>query len=69
MKTTCVFFICGVLSIAVKAEPLSLERAVARALQNDAWLESSELREDALDAQSIAVGELPDPIVSIGLRS
>lgn len=54
---------------AWSAEPLSLEDAVQRALLSDVWLEGSELREQAMQAESIAAGELPDPVFNLGVRN
>lgn len=56
-------------SLVLSAEQLSLEAAVQRALNNDVWLQGSELRQAALGARSIAAGELPDPVVNLGLRN
>lgn len=46
---------------------LSLHQAITYAVNNDPWLKGSELNEKALLAESVAVGELPDPKLSIGL--
>lgn len=48
---------------------LSLEQAVSLARETDPWLEGSRHREQALSARSIAAGELPDPMVSLGLAN
>ena len=48
---------------------LSLHQAVTNATSNDPWLKGSELNEQALLAESIAVGELPDPRLSVGLAN
>ncbi len=49
--------------------PLSLEQAISLAHKHDPWLEGSHHREQALTARGIAVGELPDPRVSLGLAN
>lgn len=56
-------------SLSLSAERLSLEAAVQRAINNDVWLQGSEMRQSALGAESIAAGELPDPVVNLGLRN
>ena len=48
---------------------LSLDEAVAVARDNDPWLQGSEYRESALQAQSTAAGTLPDPVVSVGFAN
>ncbi|OUS17685.1 hypothetical protein A9Q88_02725 [Gammaproteobacteria bacterium 50_400_T64] len=47
--------------------PLSLEQAISFAVNNDPWLKGNKLNEQALLAESIADGELPDPSLSVGL--
>lgn len=45
---------------------LTLDEAVAMAQRNDPWLAGSEFREQAVMAQGVAAGTLPDPVVSVG---
>jgi len=46
---------------------LSLQQAINYAVNNDPWLKGNKLNEQALLAESIADGELPDPSLSVGL--
>ncbi len=48
---------------------LTLEEAVALAQQQDPWLRGSELRQEAIEANSVSAGSLPDPMVSVGLAN
>lgn len=48
---------------------LSLQQAIALAQQQDPWIAGSEYRQQALEAQSIAAGSLPDPMVSAGFAN
>lgn len=48
---------------------LTLEQAIAIAVNNDPWLTGSEFREKAMVSNSIAASTLPDPVVSIGLAN
>lgn len=49
--------------------PLLLQRAVAIAQQQDPWLTGSQYKEQAIQAQSIAKGTLPDPVMSLGFAN
>lgn len=49
--------------------PLSLPQAIAIAQQNDPWLSGSRLREQLNRAKSVSVGQLPDPLVSLGFAN
>lgn len=65
-------FLIGLLlgTFAVTAQEnqvVSLEQAIALALQNDPWLHGSRLKQQALENKSIASGALPDPKASIGM--
>ena len=51
----------------VHQQTLSLEQAISYAVNNDPWLKGNKLNEQALLAESIADGELPDPSLSVGL--
>jgi outer membrane protein TolC len=64
----CVLF-ASMMSAASAQVQLSMEQAVAFAQQNDPWLDGSRHREQAIAAQSVAAGTLPDPVVSIGLAN
>ncbi len=48
-----------------KTETLTLETAIERAVTNDPWLSSSQHRQAALLAESVAVSRLPDPKISL----
>lgn len=48
---------------------LSLRQAIDNAIAVDPWLRGSELNEQALLAEGIAAGELPDPRLSMGLAN
>lgn len=48
---------------------LSLEQAIRQAQDQDPWLSGNQLRQEALVARSIAAGELPDPVVNVGLAN
>ena len=48
---------------------LTMDQAVRIAQENDPWLDGSLLRQQAIEAQSLAAGALPDPTVSIGFAN
>ena len=48
---------------------LTLTEAVGIAQRNDPWLAGSEFRQQAIEAQGIAAGTLPDPVVSVGFAN
>ncbi|MDN3651850.1 TolC family protein [Thalassotalea ponticola] len=50
-------------------QPITLEQAVELAQQNDPWLHSNTLQQQALEQQSVAAGTLPDPTVSLSLMN
>lgn len=54
---------------ALAQRSLSLQQAVTIAQQNDPWIIGSRLREEAGQAQSVAAGQLPDPMVSMGFAN
>jgi len=65
---TWLLLLAGFSSNTCAAEaPLSLEQAISFAVNNDPWLKGNKLNEQALLAESIADGELPDPSLSVGL--
>lgn len=49
--------------------PLSFEKAVRAAQENDPWLTGNVHKQRAIESMSIAVNTLPDPKVSIGLAN
>ena len=55
-------------SIAASAE-LTMAEAVATAQRNDPWLQGSELRQQSVEAQAIAAGTLPDPMLDLGFAN
>lgn len=62
----------SVLALAQIVEALpqyTLDQAVSVAQQHDPWLRGSEYRQEATEAKSIAAGQLPDPIVSLGIAN
>jgi outer membrane protein TolC len=55
-----------IFTINVQAQkPLSLNKAINIAQHNDLWLIKNRYQQKATEAQSISVGELPDPKVSL----
>ncbi len=56
-------------SYALEQGSLSLQQAVTIAQQNDPWMSGSRLRQEAGQAQSVAAGQLPDPIISMGFAN
>jgi len=48
-------------------KPLTLQQATDLALKNDAGLEHLQLAEASANEQSVAAGQLPDPVVKLGL--
>lgn len=56
-------------AVAVAQPQLTLQRAVSLAQANDPWLEGSRYREQAMVAQSVVAGTLPDPMVSLGFAN
>ena len=48
---------------------LTLEQAVNTAQRSDPWLQGSQLRQQAMEADSISAGKLPDPMVSVGFAN
>ncbi|WP_243391642.1 TolC family protein [Pseudohalioglobus lutimaris] len=55
-------------SVAANAA-LSLSQAITIAQQQDPWIEGNQLRQQALEAQSIAAGSLPDPVITAGFAN
>ena len=54
-------------TLASEQAPLTLAELVDLAVEHDPWLERSRALEQALSSEAIAVGELPDPMVSATL--
>jgi outer membrane protein TolC len=48
---------------------LELHDAVEMAQRNDPWLRGSEFRQQAVAENSVAAGELPDPVVTVGFAN
>ncbi len=69
INTLCIGAAGLLLSTTSFANNLSLEEAIGQAIANDPWLTASEYQQEALDNQSIAAGQLPDPKVSVGLAN
>lgn len=65
---TLVLTFLSLLTLTVSAQKvISLEEAILLALQNDPWLQSNRLEQQAVEDRSIAAGTLPDPKLSVGL--
>jgi len=56
-------------SLSLTAQELSLEKAIELAHQSDPWIKGSYQKEQANIAQSIAAGQLPYPVISLGLAN
>jgi outer membrane protein TolC len=50
-------------------QALTLETAIELAQRHDPWLEGSRFRQQALEAQGIASGSYPDPMLSVGFAN
>lgn len=64
--------VASVLGLAHIVEALpqyTLGQAIAVAQRHDPWLRGSEFRQQATEAESIAAGQVPDPIVSFGVAN
>lgn len=48
---------------------MTMEQAVTLAQQGDPWFEGNQYRQRAMEARSIAAGQLPDPVLSLGLAN
>ena len=69
LKTVCGIFLLVITQSASSQIQLSLEQAVSLAREGDPWLTGSLYQEEAVQAQSTAAGELPDPVVSLGIAN
>ena len=56
-------------SSLVKAEPLALNQVIDYALTHEPWLQANKYQQQAIEAQSIAAGTLPDPVLTVGLMN
>lgn len=54
---------------AAAGAALTLAEAVATAQRNDPWLQGSEFRQQAMAAQAVAAGSLPDPMMDLGFAN
>ncbi len=66
------FFLALIASVPLLAQAenrLSLEQAVAQAQQSDPWLKASEYRQQALEENAVAAGQLPDPKLNVALAN
>lgn len=59
----------SVCSGAVAEGALTLPEAVAIAQRNDPWLLGSEFRQQAMAADAVAAGSLPDPMMDLGFSN
>ena len=66
--TTFVLVSCFIAPVFAQPQ-LTLDHAVRLAQENDPWLDGSRLRQEAMDAQSVAASALPDPTVSVGFAN
>lgn len=66
-----VFYLSVLLGVAVpvNSAELTLDTAVRYALSNEPWLRANRYQQDAINAQSIAAGTLPDPVLTIGFMN
>jgi len=61
--------LCLALDSSAETTSFSIETAVELAQARDPWLQGSLLQQEALQAQSIAAGSLPDPRLEIGFAN
>ncbi|MBE0458741.1 TolC family protein [Pseudoalteromonas sp. KG3] len=54
---------------SVYSNELSLAQALDYALDNEPWLTANKYQQAAVQAQSLAAGTLPDPVLSLGLMN
>ncbi|ALS31693.1 hypothetical protein PTRA_a0324 [Pseudoalteromonas translucida KMM 520] len=54
-------------AISAHSNELSLDEALSYALSHEPWLKASQYQQAAEQAQSIAAGSLPDPVLTLGL--
>ncbi len=53
----------------VQSNPLTLNGVVEYALTHEPWLQANKYQQEAIEAQSIAAGTLPDPVLTVGLMN
>lgn len=63
------FLLCLTLPINSMAQELSLAEAERLALANDPAIRSVEFKSQALEEMSVAAGQLPDPMLRVGVMS
>ncbi|OUS70564.1 transporter [Pseudoalteromonas sp. A601] len=68
LKASFLAFLLTTASSAYSNE-LSLEQALDYALDNEPWLTANKYQQAAVQAQSLAAGTLPDPILTLGLMN
>ncbi|MFY8327129.1 TolC family protein [Pseudoalteromonas sp. ZZD1] len=56
-------------AISTHGNELSLDEALNVALNNEPWLTANKYQQAAVQAQSLAAGTLPDPILTVGLMN
>jgi outer membrane protein TolC len=54
---------------AAASAALTLAEAVAIAQRNDPWTQGSEFRQQSIEAQAVAAGTLPDPMLDLGFAN
>ncbi|NYR12929.1 TolC family protein [Pseudoalteromonas sp. MIP2626] len=54
-------------AISAHSNELSLDEALSYALNHEPWLKASQYQQASEQAQSIAAGSLPDPVLTLGL--
>ena len=57
------------LSSASMAKDITLEQTIQLAIENDPWFRGNQYKQQALDAQSVSAGQLPDPKLSLGIAN
>lgn len=56
-------------AISTHGNELSLDEALNVALNNEPWLTANKYQQAAVQAQSLAAGTLPDPVLTVGLMN
>lgn len=65
----CLFFFTHTVNASGTDGALTLEKAIAIAMNNDPWLQGSHLQQKALEAQSVASSTMADPRISVGVAN
>ncbi len=55
--------------LAWAGQPITLQQAQERAIEVDPWLKASDFRQQALEENAVAVGQLPDPRLNMALAN